>query len=45
VGIMQGEWDQQTLDQADDHELRFTPQQAALIRERLDNCCNLIAGR
>jgi hypothetical protein len=26
VGIMQAEWDQQTMDQADDHELRFTTQ-------------------
>jgi hypothetical protein len=45
VGIMQCEWDQQTLDQADDHELRFTSQQGALIRGRLDECCNLAAGR
>ena len=45
AGIMQGERDQQTMDQADAHELRFTPQQGALIRGRLNNCCNLSAGR
>jgi DNA-binding PadR family transcriptional regulator len=45
VGIMQGEWDQQTLDRADEYELRFTPQQGALIRDRLNNCCSLTAGR
>jgi hypothetical protein len=42
---MQAEWDQQTMDQADDHELRFTTQQGALIRERLNHCCGLAAGR
>jgi hypothetical protein len=45
VGIMQAEWDQQAMDQADDHELRFTTQQGALIRERLNHCCGLTAGR
>ena len=45
VGIMQSEWDQETMDQADHHELRFTTQQGALIRERLNHCCGLTAGR
>jgi len=45
VGIMQAEWDQQTMDQADDHELRFTTHQGALIRDRLNHCCGLTAGR
>jgi hypothetical protein len=45
VGIMQAEWDQQTMDQADDHELRFTTQQGALIRERLNHCGGVTAGR
>jgi Transcriptional regulator PadR-like family len=45
VGIMQGEWDQQTVDQGDGQELRFTPQQGALIRGRLKSCCNLSAAR
>jgi DNA-binding PadR family transcriptional regulator len=45
VGIMQAEWDQQTMDQADDHELRFTTQQGALIREQVNHCCGLTAGR
>jgi hypothetical protein len=44
-GIMQGEWDPQTLDRADEHELRFTAQQGALIRSRLNDCCTLTAGR
>jgi hypothetical protein len=45
VGIMQGEWDQQTLDQADENELRFTAQQGALIRDRLNSCSSLAARR
>jgi hypothetical protein len=36
---MQAEWDEQTMEQADDHELRFTTQQGAQIRERLNHCC------
>jgi len=45
VGIMQAEWDQQAMDQADDYQLRFTTQQGAQIRERLNHCCGLTAGR
>jgi len=45
VGIMQSEWDQQMMDQADDHELRFTAQQGARIRERLTHCYSLTTGR
>jgi hypothetical protein len=45
VGIMQAEWDQQTMDLADNHELRFTTHQGALIRQRLNHCCGLTAGR
>jgi hypothetical protein len=45
VGIMQAEWDQQTMDQADDHEFRFTTQQGALIRGRLNRCCGVTARR
>jgi hypothetical protein len=45
VGIMQPEWDQQTMDQADDHDIRFTTQRGGLIRERLNHCCGLTAGR
>jgi hypothetical protein len=45
VGIMQAEWDQQTMDQADDHEFRFTTQQGALIRDRLTRCCGVTAER
>ena len=45
VGIMQAEWDQQTMDQADDHEFRFTTQQGALIRDRLNRCCGMTAQR
>jgi hypothetical protein len=44
VGIMQPEWDQQTMDQADDHELRFAAQQGALIRQRLRHYCGLTGG-
>jgi hypothetical protein len=39
LGIMQAEWDEQTMEKADDHELRFTTQQGAQIRERLNHCC------
>jgi hypothetical protein len=35
----------QTMDQADDHDIRFTTQQGALIRERLHHCCGLTVGR
>ena len=45
VGIMQAEWDQQAMDQADDYQLRFTTQQGAQIRERSNHCCGLTAGR
>jgi hypothetical protein len=45
VGIMQSEWDQETMDQADHQELRFTTRQGALIRDRLNHCCGLAAGR
>jgi hypothetical protein len=44
VGIMQPEWDQQTMDQADDHELRFAAQQGVLIRQRLSQTCGMTGG-
>jgi hypothetical protein len=43
VGIMQAPWDRHALEQADDHGLLFTARQGALIRQRLDGCCQMTA--
>jgi hypothetical protein len=45
AGIMQAPWDQRALDRAATHQLLFTSSQGALIRERLQQCCGIVATR
>ena len=44
VGIMQAPWDHETMTQASDPGLRFTAQQGALIRARLNRSCSSAAS-
>ena len=44
VGIMQAPWDHETMTQASDPGLRFTAQQGALIRARLNRSCSPVAS-
>jgi hypothetical protein len=39
TGIMQASWDRDAIDRASRHDLVFTPQQGAWIRQRLMTCC------
>jgi hypothetical protein len=40
TGIMQAAWDGDAIDRASRHDLGFTPQQGAWIRQRLMTCCS-----
>jgi hypothetical protein len=45
AGIMQAPWDRHALDQADEHQLVFTARQGDAIRQRLRQCCAVVATR
>jgi hypothetical protein len=45
AGIMQAPWDSPAIERAAQERLLFTARQGALIRWRLNHCCEIMATR